>query len=159
MAIRRPAPCRMQTSTSQSSNLALAGHFLVAASIFCFIVDNTRPRLSSSTAVQSESAVKCQFCTSTTFRRSKLREGDMAYLASLKYPVRCVRCNLREFVPLLSALFARSSRSHTLGRPLGSTESWKAWTSGTLPHGGGYELAPQAKQTSTVDGEAPANSL
>lgn len=101
--------------------------------------------------------VKCQFCTSSQFRRSKLRESDALRLALLEYPVRCLRCSQRQFVPfVLAALSLSSSARHP--RMPGANESWEAWTRGTHPKGGGYEVVPAAAPAQHRQTETPEDS-
>ncbi len=42
--------------------------------------------------------VQCQFCVGREFRRSRLRVADVKQILSLRYPVRCLRCNQRQMV-------------------------------------------------------------
>ncbi len=42
--------------------------------------------------------LQCQFCVGQSFRRSRLRTGDIPQLLLMRYPVRCARCSQRQNV-------------------------------------------------------------
>ena len=42
--------------------------------------------------------LQCQFCVGQSFRRSRLRAGDIPQLLLMRYPVRCARCSQRQTV-------------------------------------------------------------
>lgn len=42
--------------------------------------------------------LQCQFCIGQSFRRSRLRAGDVLGVLLLRYPVRCTRCSQRQTV-------------------------------------------------------------
>ncbi len=42
--------------------------------------------------------LQCQFCIGQSFRRSRLRAGDIPQLLLMRYPVRCARCSQRQSV-------------------------------------------------------------
>ena len=42
--------------------------------------------------------LQCQFCVGQSFRRSRIRMGDIPQLLLMRYPVRCARCSQRQTV-------------------------------------------------------------
>jgi hypothetical protein len=42
--------------------------------------------------------LQCQFCVGQSFRRSRLRVGDIPQILFMRYPVRCARCSQRQSV-------------------------------------------------------------
>ena len=48
--------------------------------------------------------MQCPHCSSTHFRVSRLRRGDLLRLLVLQYPVRCRDCRERAYGPLFFAL-------------------------------------------------------
>ena len=42
--------------------------------------------------------LQCQYCVGQSFRRSRLRAGDIPQLLLMRYPVRCARCSQRQTV-------------------------------------------------------------
>ena len=43
-------------------------------------------------------ALRCQYCSHQSFRRSSLRLNDFTQILLMRYPVRCVRCGQRQMV-------------------------------------------------------------
>jgi hypothetical protein len=43
-------------------------------------------------------ALRCQFCSHQSFRRSSLRTTDFSQILLMRYPVRCLRCGQRQMV-------------------------------------------------------------
>lgn len=76
--------------------------------------------------------MKCLYCSSTVFRRSKMRDIDLLRLALLEYPVRCLRCSQRQYVSFIMAATSVSSRARHPNLPR-AQDTWGAWTSGTEP--------------------------
>ena len=72
---------------------------------------------------------KCQFCIGREFRRSRLRGGDIPFLALFQYPVRCLKCRRRQRVDLLTA--ARSEPADARYFPDKKSETWEHYTSGS----------------------------
>jgi len=58
----------------------------------------------------------CRLCSSTDFRLSKFRLGDIVKLVVLMYPVRCQECFLRSCAFLPAALRYRKANSEQSGR-------------------------------------------
>jgi hypothetical protein len=63
--------------------------------------------------------MQCTHCSSTDFRLSGLRRGDIPHLLLMRYPVRCRDCHERLYGGLLYALSLR--RSQGLFHPKGSS--------------------------------------
>lgn len=55
-------------------------------------------------------SVACMSCGGRSFRRSRLRLGDVWPLLGLRYPVRCLACSMRQSIPLPVAMLALSSK-------------------------------------------------
>ena len=72
-------------------------------------------------------AIQCQFCSGREFRRSRLRNEDLAQLFLLRYPVRCMRCGQRQLVSLTVAALAVSSTTRQ-PRPQRPANTEKSWT-------------------------------
>jgi hypothetical protein len=43
-------------------------------------------------------AIQCQYCPAQSFRRSRVRGGDLQDIFFMRYPVRCLRCGQRQMV-------------------------------------------------------------
>jgi hypothetical protein len=43
-------------------------------------------------------ALRCQYCSHQSFRRSSLRGSDFKQVLLMRYPVRCLRCGQRQMV-------------------------------------------------------------
>ena len=71
--------------------------------------------------------IGCSFCTNSTFRRSRVRFHDLRELLLLRYPMRCMRCNQRQYGYFLTAAMALPPRSQGV-RVARGKETWKAWT-------------------------------
>ena len=57
--------------------------------------------------------LQCQFCIGQSFRRSRLRMGDIPQLLLMRYPVRCARCSQRQSVSFtVAAVSIPSSIRH-----------------------------------------------
>jgi hypothetical protein len=54
--------------------------------------------------------IRCQFCSSQSFRRSTLRAEDFSQLFLMRYPVRCLRCSQRQGVSFTIAGISLSSK-------------------------------------------------
>ncbi len=78
--------------------------------------------------------LQCQFCVGQSFRRSRLRAGDIPQLLLMRYPVRCARCSQRQTVSFTVAAVSipsyirhrqrsGSTRSSTETVPENSTNS------------------------------------
>lgn|GEM_PF-2448381 len=55
--------------------------------------------------------MKCQYCPSTMFRRSRMRAADFMRIFLLELPVRCMRCRQRQSGPFLLSAISLSSES------------------------------------------------
>lgn len=71
--------------------------------------------------------IGCAFCANVKFRRSRVRFHDLRELLLLRYPMRCMRCNQRQYGYFLTAALALSPRSLS-ARVSRGAETWKAWT-------------------------------
>ena len=71
--------------------------------------------------------IGCLFCANTKFRRSRVRIHDLRELLLLRYPMRCMRCNQRQYGYFLTAGMALPPRSQG-ARLAHGKETWKAWT-------------------------------
>ena len=71
--------------------------------------------------------IACYFCGNTRFRRSRVRFFDMRELLLLRYPLRCMRCNQRQYGSFLVAGLALQPKSHG-SRVARGSDTWKAWT-------------------------------
>ena len=71
--------------------------------------------------------IGCIFCANTKFRRSRVRIHDLRELMLLRYPLRCMRCNQRQYGYFLTAGMALPPRSQST-RVARGKETWKAWT-------------------------------
>ena len=71
--------------------------------------------------------IGCLFCANTKFRRSRVRFHDLRELLLLRYPMRCMRCNQRQYGYFLTAGLALAPRGHGVRMSRGS-DTWKAWT-------------------------------
>ena len=71
--------------------------------------------------------IACAFCAHTRFRRSRVRIHDLKELMLLRYPVRCMRCNQRQYASYLTAGISLPPKSHGPRLARGG-ETWKAWT-------------------------------
>jgi hypothetical protein len=70
----------------------------------------------------------CRFCIGRDLRRSRLRRTDWPKLLLLQWPVRCLRCSKRQFVPWTESREALPSRTpHAPERR--EQESWQNYTS------------------------------
>ena len=74
-----------------------------------------------------DGVIGCVFCTNPTFRRSRVRIHDIVELLLLRYPMRCMRCNQRQYGYFLTAGMALGPRSQS-ARVARGKETWKAWT-------------------------------
>ncbi len=74
-----------------------------------------------------EGVVACQFCGFTRFRRSRVRLGDLSEFALLRLPVRCMRCNQRQYQGVLASALANGLKSHG-PRLAKGRDTWKNWT-------------------------------
>jgi hypothetical protein len=52
----------------------------------------------SDESASSGVALRCQFCSHQSFRRSSLRSSDFKQILLMRYPVRCLRCGQRQMV-------------------------------------------------------------
>ncbi|WP_419805352.1 hypothetical protein [Terriglobus sp.] len=75
----------------------------------------------------ADGVIGCAFCTNTKFRRSRVRIHDLRELLLLRYPMRCMRCNQRQYGYFLTAALALPPRSQS-ARVARGNETWKAWT-------------------------------
>ena len=71
--------------------------------------------------------IGCVFCANTKFRRSRVRFHDLRELLMLRYPMRCMRCNQRQYGYYLTAALASAAKSQNSQVARGS-DTWKAWT-------------------------------
>lgn len=71
--------------------------------------------------------VACHFCGFTRFRRSKMRLGDAKEFLLMRLPVRCGRCNQRQYVSMLTSSLASGVKNHDLKLAKGR-DTWKNWT-------------------------------
>lgn len=71
--------------------------------------------------------VACQFCGNTRFRRSRVRLGDVVEVFLLRLPLRCMRCNQRQYGSFLTASVATGTKNHEPRQARGH-ETWQAWT-------------------------------
>ena len=67
--------------------------------------------------------LQCQFCVGQSFRRSRLRAGDLPQLLLMRYPVRCARCSQRQTVSFTVAAVSNLPRHST---PLPGAARWQA---------------------------------
>ncbi len=74
-----------------------------------------------------DGVIACHFCGNTRFRRSRVRVFDVRELLLLRYPLRCMRCNQRQYGSFLIAGLALPPKSHG-SRVARGNETWKAWT-------------------------------
>ena len=74
-----------------------------------------------------EGVIACQFCGFTRFRRSRVRFGDLSEFALLRLPVRCMRCNQRQYQAVLTSALATGVKSHGPRLATGR-DTWKDWT-------------------------------
>ena len=74
-----------------------------------------------------EGVIACQFCAFTRFRRSRVRLGDLSEFALLRMPVRCMRCNQRQYQSVLTTALAVGPKSHGPRLAKGN-DTWKNWT-------------------------------
>ena len=74
-----------------------------------------------------EGVIACQYCGNTRFRRSRVRIFDLREVLLLRYPMRCMRCNQRQYGSYLTAGLALAPKTHGPRIARGS-ETWKAWT-------------------------------
>lgn len=44
-----------------------------------------------------DGVIACSFCANTRFRRSRVRMYDLKEILLLRYPLRCTRCNQRQY--------------------------------------------------------------
>ena len=61
--------------------------------------------------------LQCQFCAGQSFRRSRLRMGDIPQLLQMRYPVRCARCGQRQTVSFTIAAVSIPSHIRHRHRP------------------------------------------
>jgi len=54
--------------------------------------------------------LSCPVCDSSNIRMSHLRRSDVGPLIRLLYPVRCMNCHEREFMPIWDVLKMERSR-------------------------------------------------
>lgn len=101
--------------------------------------------------------MKCLYCSSTTFRRSKMREIDVLHLALLEYPVRCLRCSQRQYVPFIMAALSVSSRVRHPSLPR-AHETWGAWTGGTEQSPASHEASAAAAPRPPAPSAPPEDS-
>lgn len=71
--------------------------------------------------------IQCQYCSSQSFRRSRLRSEDFWSMLLMRYPVRCLRCNQRQLVSFTVAGISLSSLTHH-PRTVRTEDTWKHWT-------------------------------
>ena len=71
--------------------------------------------------------VACQFCGNTRFRRSRLRLGDMWEALLFRLPLRCMRCNQRQYGSYLTSSVAVGTKARG-PRLAKEADTWKAWT-------------------------------
>lgn len=71
--------------------------------------------------------VACLFCGNTRFRRSRVRLSDMLEALLLRFPLRCMRCNQRQYGSYLTASIATGTRAHGPHLSKGQ-DTWKSWT-------------------------------
>lgn len=93
--------------------------------------------------------VACQFCGNTRFRRSRVRLGDVIEVFLLRLPLRCMRCNQRQYGSFLTASVATGMKANE-PRLSRQHETWQAWT--------GQEMARQHRPMTTAMGSR-ANNL
>ncbi|GAA3754520.1 hypothetical protein [Terriglobus aquaticus] len=74
-----------------------------------------------------DGVIGCVFCANTKFRRSRVRIHDVGELLLLRYPMRCMRCNQRQYGYFVTAAYALPPRSHNTRVDRGQ-DTWKAWT-------------------------------
>jgi hypothetical protein len=75
--------------------------------------------------------MKCRYCTSTSFRRSKFKSEDFIKVLLLELPVRCMKCRQRQGAPFLMAALANSSETRPRGRRSPHDATWTESTKGT----------------------------
>lgn len=85
------------------------------------------PYRSSPVVEVPDGVIACSFCGNTRFRRSRVRVQDLVEVLLLRYPVRCTRCNQRQYASYLTASLALPPRSHQ-ERVARGGETWQAWT-------------------------------
>jgi hypothetical protein len=83
--------------------------------------------LSTSDIELPDGVIGCGFCGNTKFRRSRVRIHDVGELLMLRYPLRCTRCNQRQYSYFVTAAYALPPRSH-VARVDRGRDTWKAWT-------------------------------
>ena len=71
--------------------------------------------------------IACQFCGNTRFRRSRLRLEDVLESFLLRLPLRCMRCNQRQYGDFLAWSMATGTKAHEPRLARGN-ETWKSWT-------------------------------
>ncbi len=71
--------------------------------------------------------VACQFCGYTRFRRSRVRLADIKELLLLRLPLRCMRCNQRQYGMVVTSALAIGTRNHG-PRAAQTQDTWKSWT-------------------------------
>ncbi len=74
-----------------------------------------------------QGVVACQFCGNTRFRRSRVRLGDVKEFLLLRLPLRCMRCNQRQYGYVLTSAVAVGTKTHGPRLARGG-DTWKAWT-------------------------------
>ena len=71
--------------------------------------------------------VACRMCGYTRFRRSRVRPADVLEFLLLRLPLRCMRCNQRQYGSCLTASLALRAKSRG-PRLAAGRETWKYWT-------------------------------
>lgn len=85
------------------------------------------PYAAAPVAEVPEGVIACAFCGNTRFRRSRVRLPDLMEVLLLRYPLRCMRCNQRQYGSYLTAGLSLPPKSHGVRVAHGS-DTWQAWT-------------------------------
>lgn len=74
-----------------------------------------------------DGVIACSFCANTQFRRSRVRTYDLKEILLLRYPLRCTRCNQRQYGSYFTAGISLPPKSLSM-RVARDGETWQAWT-------------------------------
>ena len=86
----------------------------------------------------------CNFCANTKFRRSRVRLPDLAELLMLRYPLRCTRCNQRQYGFFVTAAYALPPKQYDKRIDRGR-DTWQAWTESE-----GDQVTPKRPMTTSI---------
>lgn len=117
-------------------------------------------RMAAPMREQSAGLIACPFCGNRRFRRSRFRSEDLLHLAVLRYPLRCTRCNQRQYGTFAAAGLAEPRRNMRR-EAVRSRNTWKDWTGGETASSSGRPLPanwPVSHPASTNDERSPSQA-